>query len=198
MRNSLSMKPIVSEFWDHKVKALYPCSGLKMKSRSVSTCAVKRWHPLEASSHTQMHTFPVPKLTAVGLILCNKTVRAIIMNQMRFAVYSGAPSFPMVASIRAGIHLLSTGATERVCYPRTFLRTVKPANIVGLYRSSKLFRKLSPTSSELSRPVRTGKGPGPPVFSRALSLKAGLTATTTHTSCLFGRASAMSNTSSFT
>ncbi|KAM0326566.1 hypothetical protein ACHAQA_006435 [Verticillium albo-atrum] len=45
------------------------------------------------------------------LILCNKTIRAVIMNQMRFAVYSGAPSFPMVASIRAGIHLLSSGAT---------------------------------------------------------------------------------------
>ncbi|KAG7116441.1 8-amino-7-oxononanoate synthase like protein [Verticillium longisporum] len=46
-----------------------------------------------------------------SLILCNKTIHAVIMNQMRFAVYSGAPSFPMVASIRAGIDLLSTGAT---------------------------------------------------------------------------------------
>ncbi|KAL9949743.1 hypothetical protein ACHAO5_000402 [Verticillium nonalfalfae] len=46
-----------------------------------------------------------------SLILCNKTIRAVIMNQMRFAVYSGAPSFPMVASIKAGIELLSTGAT---------------------------------------------------------------------------------------
>ncbi|KAG7144358.1 8-amino-7-oxononanoate synthase like protein [Verticillium longisporum] len=48
---------------------------------------------------------------SLRLILCNKTIRAVIMNQMRFAVYSGAPSFPMVASIRAGIELLSTGAT---------------------------------------------------------------------------------------
>ncbi|EEY16854.1 8-amino-7-oxononanoate synthase [Verticillium alfalfae VaMs.102] len=55
--------------------------------------------------------FRADHIWPVGLILCNKTIRAVIMNQMRFAVYSGAPSFPMVASIRAGIELLSTGAT---------------------------------------------------------------------------------------
>ena len=48
------------------------------------------------------------------MILCNKTIRAVIMNQMRFAVYSGAPSFPMVASIRAGIKLLASGSTQKV------------------------------------------------------------------------------------
>ncbi|CRK28649.1 8-amino-7-oxononanoate synthase like protein [Verticillium longisporum] len=55
--------------------------------------------------------FRTDHLWPAGLILCNKTIHAVIMNQMRFAVYSGAPSFPMVASIRAGIDLLSTGAT---------------------------------------------------------------------------------------
>lgn len=50
-----------------------------------------------------------------GVILCNKTVRSLMMNQMRFAVYSGAPSFPMVASARAGLQLFRSGATHEVC-----------------------------------------------------------------------------------
>ncbi|KAM0269667.1 hypothetical protein ACHAQH_009666 [Verticillium albo-atrum] len=61
-----------------------------------------------------------------GLILCNKTIRAVIMNQMRFAVYSGAPSFPMVASIRAGVHMLSSGATITVCMRDILLHRFAP------------------------------------------------------------------------
>ncbi|KAF3343930.1 hypothetical protein VD0002_g9218 [Verticillium dahliae] len=66
---------------------------------------------LEKEIAIRVHMCSKAMASTGGLILCNKTIRAVIMNQMRFAVYSGAPSFPMVASIRAGIELLSTGAT---------------------------------------------------------------------------------------
>ncbi|KAL6890032.1 8-amino-7-oxononanoate synthase [Trichoderma evansii] len=44
-----------------------------------------------------------------GVILCNKTIRDRLVSSARFAIYSGAPSFPMVASIRAGYRLLENG-----------------------------------------------------------------------------------------
>ncbi|KAI1826996.1 8-amino-7-oxononanoate synthase [Xylaria intraflava] len=46
-----------------------------------------------------------------GLILCNKTVRYMLLNNARSITYSSAPSFPMVASIRAGYQLLMKGET---------------------------------------------------------------------------------------
>ncbi|PNH41552.1 hypothetical protein VD0004_g5606 [Verticillium dahliae] len=73
--------------------------------------AAKEIFPLGNAQFVIDEAHCVGVLGPKGLILCNKTIRAVIMNQMRFAVYSGAPSFPMVASIRAGIELLSTGAT---------------------------------------------------------------------------------------
>ncbi|KAF2272256.1 8-amino-7-oxononanoate synthase [Westerdykella ornata] len=48
-----------------------------------------------------------------GVILCNKTVRARLISNARFAIYSGAPSFPMVASMRAGYRLLENGEAEK-------------------------------------------------------------------------------------
>lgn len=47
--------------------------------------------------------------------MCNKTIRRVIINQVRFAVYSGAPSFAMVAAIRAGFNLLKSGETKQAC-----------------------------------------------------------------------------------
>ncbi|KAG9251279.1 8-amino-7-oxononanoate synthase [Emericellopsis atlantica] len=68
---------------------------------------------LEKEIAIRVHMCSKGMASTGGIILCNKTIRAVIMNQMRFAVYSGAPSFPMVASIKAGIHLLRSGATQK-------------------------------------------------------------------------------------
>ena len=50
----------------------------------------------------------------LGVILCNKTVRRVLIHQGKYIISSGAPSFPMVASIRAGIGLLRNGETKKV------------------------------------------------------------------------------------
>ncbi|KAE9363948.1 8-amino-7-oxononanoate synthase [Stipitochalara longipes BDJ] len=48
-----------------------------------------------------------------GVILCNKTVRSALVNSARSLTYSGAPSVPMIASIRAGYQLLMRGETQK-------------------------------------------------------------------------------------
>ncbi|KAF5025547.1 hypothetical protein F66182_2355 [Fusarium sp. NRRL 66182] len=48
-----------------------------------------------------------------GVILCAKPIRTMILNHARFAIYSGAPSYPMVACIRAGYQLMSSGQTQK-------------------------------------------------------------------------------------
>ncbi|KAG9240152.1 8-amino-7-oxononanoate synthase [Calycina marina] len=48
-----------------------------------------------------------------GVILCNKPIRDRLISNARFAIYSGAPSFPMVASMRAGYRLLENGEAEK-------------------------------------------------------------------------------------
>ncbi|KAL2017253.1 hypothetical protein VTK56DRAFT_2365 [Thermocarpiscus australiensis] len=48
-----------------------------------------------------------------GVILCNKTIRSALVNSARSLTYSGAPSVPMVASIRAGYQLLMSGETQQ-------------------------------------------------------------------------------------
>ncbi|KAH8131307.1 8-amino-7-oxononanoate synthase [Trichoderma asperelloides] len=48
-----------------------------------------------------------------GVILCNQTVRSALAQYSRCLTYSGAPSVPMVASIRAGYQLLSSGQTQK-------------------------------------------------------------------------------------
>ncbi|KAF2264424.1 8-amino-7-oxononanoate synthase, partial [Lojkania enalia] len=48
-----------------------------------------------------------------GVFLCNKTIRDLLISNARFAIYSGAPSFPMVASMRAGYRLLENGEAEK-------------------------------------------------------------------------------------
>jgi 8-amino-7-oxononanoate synthase len=54
-----------------------------------------------------------------GVILCNKTVRAALLQSSKCLTFSGAPSVPMVASIRAGYKLLSSGQTEKVRMKRS-------------------------------------------------------------------------------
>ncbi|KAI1173653.1 8-amino-7-oxononanoate synthase [Nemania sp. FL0916] len=47
-----------------------------------------------------------------GMVLCNKTIRYALLNNSRCIIYSCAPSFPMVASIRVGYQLLMRGETS--------------------------------------------------------------------------------------
>ncbi|KID74281.1 8-amino-7-oxononanoate synthase [Metarhizium brunneum] len=67
---------------------------------------------LEKEIAIRVHVCSKAMASTGGVILCNKTVRSLMMNQMRFAVYSGAPSFPMVASARAGLQLFRSGGTH--------------------------------------------------------------------------------------
>ncbi|KAJ0116902.1 aminotransferase class I II [Diaporthe amygdali] len=48
-----------------------------------------------------------------GVILCNQTVRNAIIQNSRALTYSGAPSVPMVACIRAAYRFLRNGETQK-------------------------------------------------------------------------------------
>ncbi|KAI1820898.1 8-amino-7-oxononanoate synthase [Xylaria intraflava] len=58
-----------------------------------------------------------------GMILCNKTIRYMLLNHARSITFSCAPSFPMVASIRAGYQCLMSGETQEA--QETIQRNVK-------------------------------------------------------------------------
>jgi 8-amino-7-oxononanoate synthase len=57
---------------------------------------------------------PILTLSSIGVILCNKTIRSAITHYSRSMAYCGAPSVPMIASIRAGYQLLKSGETQQV------------------------------------------------------------------------------------
>lgn len=47
----------------------------------------------------------------LAAILANKTVKMMLMNNARSLMFTGVPSFPMLASIRAAYGLLKSGQT---------------------------------------------------------------------------------------
>ncbi len=53
-------------------------------------------------------------------ILSNDTVRNVLLNFARPVIFTTAPSFPMLATIRAAYGLMNTGMTEEVSAPRPF------------------------------------------------------------------------------
>lgn len=53
-------------------------------------------------------------MSSLAVILCNNTVRTMLLNYARGIMFSVAPSFPMLASIRAAYKLLKTGQTQQV------------------------------------------------------------------------------------
>jgi 8-amino-7-oxononanoate synthase len=69
---------------------------------------------LEQDIAIRIHMCSKALASTGGVILCNRTVRAALAHFSRCLTYSGAPSVPMVASIRAGYRLLSTGQTAKV------------------------------------------------------------------------------------
>ncbi|KAI8669816.1 Aminotran-1-2 domain-containing protein [Fusarium sp. Ph1] len=68
---------------------------------------------LEKEIAIRIHVCSKALASTGGVILCNQTIRRALIHQSRFLTYSGAPSFPMVASIRAGYQLLMSGETEK-------------------------------------------------------------------------------------
>ncbi|TVY41640.1 8-amino-7-oxononanoate synthase [Lachnellula subtilissima] len=68
---------------------------------------------LEKEISIRLHMCSKALASTGGVILCNKTIRSTIIQNSRALTYSGAPSFPMVASIRAGYQLLISGETQK-------------------------------------------------------------------------------------
>ncbi|KAF2462909.1 8-amino-7-oxononanoate synthase [Lindgomyces ingoldianus] len=64
---------------------------------------------LEKDIAIRVHMCSKALASTGGVILCNKTVRAALTQFSRCLTYSGAPSVPMVASIRAAYQMLGSG-----------------------------------------------------------------------------------------
>jgi len=67
---------------------------------------------LEKEIAIRMHTYGKGMGTTGAAILCNETVRTMIVNFARPIIYTTAPSFPMLAAIRAGYTLMQAGQIE--------------------------------------------------------------------------------------
>ncbi|CAK3992580.1 Pyridoxal phosphate-dependent transferase, major domain [Lecanosticta acicola] len=64
---------------------------------------------LEKEIAIRLHTFGKGMSTTGAAILSNKTVQNMLLNFARPLIYTTAPSFPMLAAIKAGYTLLRTG-----------------------------------------------------------------------------------------
>ena len=53
-------------------------------------------------------------LLLIAVILANDTIRTMLINYARSVIYTTAPSFPMLAAIRAGYTLMKDGETQLV------------------------------------------------------------------------------------
>ncbi|KAI6083377.1 8-amino-7-oxononanoate synthase [Hypoxylon rubiginosum] len=67
---------------------------------------------LEKEIAIRVHVASKAIASVGGLILCNKAIRYMLLNNARSILFSSAPPFPMVAAIRAGYKLLMTGETQ--------------------------------------------------------------------------------------
>jgi 8-amino-7-oxononanoate synthase len=63
---------------------------------------------LEKEIAVRMHTFGKALSSAGGVILCNETVKKMLINQAKTVICSIAPSFTLLAGARAGYDLLKT------------------------------------------------------------------------------------------
>jgi 7-keto-8-aminopelargonate synthetase-like enzyme len=64
-------------------------------------------------------------------ILGSATVRAALTNFARSVIYTTAPTFPMVAAMRAGYELLRTGATEQVRFEHFNVKVEERLNYIA-------------------------------------------------------------------
>ncbi|KZF21838.1 class II aminotransferase/8-amino-7-oxononanoate synthase [Xylona heveae TC161] len=67
---------------------------------------------LENEVAIRMHTYGKALATTGAVVVSNQTIRQVLINHARCFIYSTAPSFPMVAAIKAGYKLMKTGQTE--------------------------------------------------------------------------------------
>ena len=56
----------------------------------------------------------------LAVVVCNETIRDTLVNTARCFIYSTAPSFPMVAAIKAGYNLMRSGQTGPVSHQKYF------------------------------------------------------------------------------
>ncbi|KAJ2988511.1 hypothetical protein NUW58_g3939 [Xylaria curta] len=68
---------------------------------------------MEKEVAVRLHTCGKSLASAGAAILGNITVRSALTNFARSVIYTTAPSFHMVASMKAGYHLLKTGAAQK-------------------------------------------------------------------------------------
>ncbi|KAI3399736.1 hypothetical protein diail_5803 [Diaporthe ilicicola] len=67
---------------------------------------------LEKEIAIRLHTFGKALAASGAVILCNSTVRTMLLNYARGLQFTVAPSFVMLAAIKATYGLLKTGATQ--------------------------------------------------------------------------------------
>ncbi|KAK0623890.1 pyridoxal phosphate-dependent transferase [Immersiella caudata] len=67
---------------------------------------------LEKEIAIRMHTFGKALASTGAVILANDTIRTMLINHARSIIYTTAPSFPMLAGIRAAYTLLKSGMTQ--------------------------------------------------------------------------------------
>ena len=70
---------------------------------------------VEKDIAVRLHTCGKALASNGAVILGNSTVRSVLINFARSVIYTTAPSFPIVAGIRAAYNLLRTGATHKAC-----------------------------------------------------------------------------------
>ncbi|KAI0104841.1 putative aminotransferase [Nemania sp. FL0031] len=68
---------------------------------------------MEKEIAVRLHTCGKGLASTGAVILGNATVRSALTNFARSVVYTTAPTFPMVAAMKAGYQLLKTGATQK-------------------------------------------------------------------------------------
>ncbi|KAK4450479.1 PLP-dependent transferase [Podospora aff. communis PSN243] len=67
---------------------------------------------LEKEIAIRLHTFGKAMGSTGAVILGNETVRTMLINHARPIIYTTAPSFPMLAGMRAAYNLLRSGMTQ--------------------------------------------------------------------------------------
>ncbi|RYP89226.1 hypothetical protein DL769_000150 [Monosporascus sp. CRB-8-3] len=68
---------------------------------------------LEKEIAIRMHTLPKAMGAGGAVIMCNNTVRNMLLNFGRNILFSGAPGFPLLAAIRVGYDFLKSGQTQQ-------------------------------------------------------------------------------------
>ncbi|VUC30986.1 unnamed protein product [Clonostachys rosea] len=94
---------------------------------------------MEKEIAVRLHTCGKGLASIGAAILGSATVRSVLLNYARPVVFTTAPSFPLVAAMRAGYNLLRSGATEKA--QANIQHLVK--RFIGRMRADETFQKAS-------------------------------------------------------